>query len=382
MLLPSLAFSLLARILFFVSFVFLFVYSFRYITFSIFLATVFLIFSTFVINYIASDNSFTSRHLQLYIILIVISFIPTLKKYNSKEKYFLLYLILIINLFSLVITFMGLIDNSHAARSFSKSSEIAKEISEQGIGGYGFIYFNITVIPVLVFLKRTLNARFVKLLSNLNLILILLVAFYSNFLIAILITITIILYITYHNTNKKVFSIGLFFVIFSSFIFSNNVEKFEKLTYDFVVGTSLELKHDDIFRAMKGNNINEGTINLRYERYERSFKMMFINPIIGVMKFDDTGKHSNLIDFTAQFGFLFSYLLFKILFYVPLKIKKFINKNEKKYIDCFILSLLVLGLLNNYPMQLSVSFVLLFLVIELQQTNKLKNEINSIYRGV
>lgn len=382
MLLPSLAFSLLARVLFFISLVFLFVYSFRYITFSTFLTIVFLIFSTFIINYVASDISFTLRHLQLYIILIVISFIPTLKKYNSKEKYFLLYILLILNLFSLVTTFMGLIDNSHAARSFSKSNEIAKEISDQGIGGYGFIYFNVTIIPVLIFLKRKLNARFVKLLSNLNLILILLVAFYSNFLIAILITITIILYLTYYHTNKKLFSLGFLLIIFSLFILTSNLEKFEKLTYAFVEGTSLQLKHNDIFGAIKGQGIIEGTINLRYERYERSFKMMFINPIIGVMKFDDVGKHSNIIDFTAQFGFLFSYLLIKILFDVPLKIKKLINKNEKKFIDCFILSVLLLGLLNNYPMQLSVSFILLILVSELQQTNKLKDENHSIYRGI
>jgi hypothetical protein len=92
---------------------------------------------------------------------------------------------------------------------------------------------------------------------------------------------------------------------------------------------------------------------------------MFKNPFIGVISFNDIGKHSQFLDLFAQFGFIIGIILMRLIFFIPIQIKKIIEQKHNKLINILIFTLLLLGMFNNYAMQMGVVLILLVLVTSL-----------------
>jgi hypothetical protein len=344
---------------------FLIIKNFDLINKKIFIISIFIIIYTFILNYLASNSSYLLRHLQLYIFLILILIAPILTKYTFKESIFLIYFFLVLNLFSLILTYKGLLTDSHAARAFSKSNEAALEVASSGIGGYGFIYANALLYPILILIYKTINNKKIKILSILNFILILLVISRANFFIAIILTIIQLLYLLYNYGDKKSYYLFLLAFIISLFYVFLNLNEVLDYIDSLLKGTSLYLKFLDIISLFEGKAAAYGTTDGRAERYIRSFLMMFKNPFIGVISFNDIGKHSQFLDLFAQFGFIIGIILMRLIFFIPIQIKKIIEQKHNKLINILIFTLLLLGMFNNYAMQMGVVLILLVLVTSL-----------------
>lgn len=365
LLVPYFSYSIIIRFLFFFSLLFLIIKNFDLINKKIFIISIFIIIYTFILNYLASNSSYLLRHLQLYIFLILILIAPILTKYTFKESIFLIYFFLVLNLFSLILTYKGLLTDSHAARAFSKSNEAALEVASSGIGGYGFIYANALLYPILILIYKTINNKKIKILSILNFILILLVISRANFFIAIILTIIQLLYLLYNYGDKKSYYLFLLAFIISLFYVFLNLNEVLDYIDSLLKGTSLYLKFLDIISLFEGKAAAYGTTDGRAERYIRSFLMMFKNPFIGVISFNDIGKHSQFLDLFAQFGFIIGIILMRLIFFIPIQIKKIIEQKHNKLINILIFTLLLLGMFNNYAMQMGVVLILLVLVTSL-----------------
>lgn len=365
LLVPYFSYSIIIRFLFFFSLLFLIIKNFDLINKKIFIISIFIIIYTFILNYLASNSSYLLRHLQLYIFLILILIAPILTKYTFKESIFLIYFFLVLNLFSLILTYKGLLTDSHAARAFSKSNEAALEVASSGIGGYGFIYANALLYPILILIYKTINNKKIKILSILNFILILLVISRANFFIAIILTIIQLLYLLYNYGDKKSYYLFLLAFIISLFYVFLNLNEVLDYIDSLLKGTSLYLKFLDIISLFEGKAAAYGTTDGRAERYIRSFLMMFKNPFIGVISFNDIGKHSQFLDLFAQFGFIIGIILMRLIFFIPIQIKKIIEQKHNKLINILIFTLLFLGMFNNYAMQMGVVIILLVLVTSL-----------------
>tara|TARA_R110002051_G_C8709983_1_gene495454 strand:- start:829 stop:1710 length:882 start_codon:yes stop_codon:yes gene_type:complete len=276
---------------------------------------------------------------------------------SIEKKKNIILIILVFNLIALVGTYFGLLLDDHASRALSKSGDGAIALTEEGVGGYGTIYSNVVLIPILFYLKTKIISLRLKIIIWLNIIIAIIVIIKANYLIAVLLIVFQSLAFLYSITNgiNKVF---LFVTVFFATIFIiTNVDYIENVTGELVEGTTYAIKHTDFFNQLNGQESEFGSVSSRIERYQRSFKMIFINPIIGVLSYDDIGKHSNILDQLAQHGVVFFSLFIYLLINLPLQIIK--REREKKHLIIFITTVLLLGLLNNYPLHIGIAYILL-----------------------
>jgi hypothetical protein len=262
-----------------------------------------------------------------------------------------------LNLIALFGTFLGLIEDSSVARVLAKSSEESVNLAEQGVGGYGIIYFNVVLIPLVIyFLSKINQGKILKSLHIVTLVMQILVIIKSGYLIAILVM-TLELLVLGIYFSKIFMRISIVTILLLGFIFlKSNISFVEKSTYSLVEGTSLSLKHSDIFNLYKGRPTENNTIEARKERYLRSIEIFENKPFIGELSFDKIGKHSNILDISAQFGFVFLLIFLIIILRVPKSILVITPAECKPYIVVFILGILVVGLFNNYALQHGVSY--------------------------
>ena len=360
---PYFSYSLIIRVLFFLSVLYLLIRNFNLIDKRIFILGTFVILYTFGVNYFASHSDLILRHLQLHVLITVVIIAPIVKKFSIKEIKFLIYFFLMTNFLALIYTLKGLLKDDHAARAFSKSGENAIEIASSGVGGYGMVYMSVLIIPILILIIKTIDSKSIKILSVLNLLFIILVLGKANYFIAIILSFLQLCYLIYNYASRKIFFVSLTTALGSLSYVIFYFEKFKLYFVELLSGGSLLLKFIDILSLIEGVNAQNGTLDSRSERYARSFKMMFENPFLGVLSYDNIGKHSQIFDFFAQFGFFVGFLLVVVLFHIPNKILKSIQYEHKKILKSLIMTFFLLGLLNNYPMHIGAVMILLLLVI-------------------
>jgi hypothetical protein len=356
---PFFAFNIIARIMAATSILIIIIKYFKVVNKYFLLTTLFFIIYTLIVNTVASQSGFLLRHLQLYIFLILILISSIVLKFSLLKKEQLLIIILSFNIIALIGTYFGLLVDSHAARSLAKSGDGALALTQSGVGGYGVIYMNALIYPILFFLKKTKNNKWIKFLAWINIVFAILVILIANFLIAIIVSVFqlfILFILSKKSTNRVlfilIFMVGIFFIF-------NNIDKIERLSYPLVEGTSLGIKHTDIFNTLNGNSSEINTITLRSERYERSLRHFFFNPLIGKLSFDDLGKHSSILDIFAQFGIFIGILFISLLRKPYLNISKKIPSQYRYYFVCLFWATIILGLFNNFAMHNGIIYLLL-----------------------
>jgi len=362
-LLPIFVYDEVVRILALISIIIFSIQNFSISNKKVLFAIIVFMLYTFTINTIESNSSFLLRHLQLYIFLVLIFVSTIVMQFSTERKTQLILIILTFNLIALTGTFLGLLTDSHAARALSKSSEAGIKLSALGIGGYGSVYMNVILYPLLFVIKKTIKNNLINYLVWANLIALVLTILYANFLIAILLLSFQIIYLSINSTKGNIKFMYLLSVIIIILIAYSNIEYIEKETYSIVEGTSLRLKHSDIFSQIRGDESINGTIASRSERYARSLNIFFTNPITGSLSFDNIGKHSNILDLFAQFGFFIGFLFLSIIRKLPLTLLKKSAFGNKYYIKSFIWSIIIFGLVNNFAMQHGIVYIVIACLI-------------------
>jgi len=362
-LLPIFVYDEVVRILALISIIIFSIQNFSISNKKVLFAIIVFMLYTFTINTIESNSSFLLRHLQLYIFLVLIFVSTIVMQFSTERKTQLILIILTFNLIALTGTFLGLLTDSHAARALSKSSEAGIKLSALGIGGYGSVYMNVILYPLLFVIKKTIKNNLINYLVWANLIALVLTILYANFLIAILLLSFQIIYLSINSTKGNIKFMYLLSVIIIILIAYSNIEYIEKETYSIVEGTSLRLKHSDIFSQIRGDESINGTIASRSERYARSLNIFFTNPITGSLSFDNIGKHSNILDLFAQFGFLIGFLFLSIIRKLPLTLLKKSAFGNKYYIKSLIWSIIIFGLVNNFSMQHGIVYIIIACLI-------------------
>ena len=362
-LLPIFVYDEVVRILALISIIIFSIQNFSISNKKVLFAIIVFMLYTFTINTIESNSSFLLRHLQLYIFLVLIFVSTIVMQFSTERKTQLILIILTFNLIALTGTFLGLLTDSHAARALSKSSEAGIKLSALGIGGYGSVYMNVILYPLLFVIKKTIKNNLINYLVWANLIALVLTILYANFLIAILLLSFQIIYLSINSTKGNIKFMYLLSVIIIILIAYSNIEYIEKETYSIVEGTSLRLKHSDIFSQIRGDESINGTIASRSERYARSLNIFFTNPITGSLSFDNIGKHSNILDLFAQFGFFIGFLFLSIIRKLPLTLLKKSAFGNKYYIKSLIWSIIIFGLVNNFSMQHGIVYIIIACLI-------------------
>jgi hypothetical protein len=360
LILPVFAYSNIARIFAFLGFFLILFFGKKKIDIKFFMSLLFYIIYTFTINAYFSNDTFVLRHLQLYIFLgcILISIIFYRKHLSTKRQ--IVYIILVLNLLALVSSLYILKDNSGAARLLAKSSDEAIDLSNSGLGGYGLVYANVLMLPLFIYSYKKTGEKKLKILSGLNIILaVLFIAMAQYFIAILLVLIQFIFRYLKNNTFSKRIVFIMLFILLAAFFFIN-INYFDRLTYSWVEFNSLRYKQQDIFNLLNGAEGENNTVGGRASRYKRSLILFFKNPITGTFSFDDIGKHSNFLDQFAQYGIIIGLIFFSLITKLPRYILKKTKDTElKSYTLIFLITLILLGMFNNYGASMGAAFILL-----------------------
>ncbi|WP_283641115.1 O-antigen ligase family protein [Mesonia mobilis] len=356
---PFLAYNNIARLFFLVGLIVFFLKYKQKGKSNFLLQILFYVFYTFIINLFFSNGSFLFRHLQFYIFLICIYLSYVVFDFSQDKKQQIIFIILFFNFIAIVGSLLVLADQNDAARVLAKSSEEAIELSEKGAGGYGLVYLNVLIMPILFHLKIIV---YINILCGLVFI------FLANYLIAVILVLLQFLFYFLLKANflKKILLLILMLLIFV--VFLNFLNFFDEITYSLVSQNSLRYKQQDIFNILKGESAEFNTVGGRLERYLRSFLLFLENPLVGTLKFDDIGKHSNIIDQFAQYGLVVGIILLRIITKVPNVINNHIKNKRIIFVKIFLLTLILFGLCNNFASSLGVAFILLVCSINSQNT--------------
>jgi hypothetical protein len=360
LILPVFAYSNIARIFAFLGFFLILFFGEKKIDIKFFMSLLVYIIYTFTINAYFSNHTFVLRHLQLYIFLgcILISIIFYRKHLSTKRQ--IVYIILVLNFLALVSSLYILKDNSGAARLLAKSSDEAIDLFNSGLGGYGLVYANVLMLPLFIYSYKKTSEKKLKILSGLNIIFAVLFIAMAHYLIAIILVLIqfIFRYLKNNTFSKRIIFIGLSMFLIAFFFL--NINYFDRLTYSWFEFNSLRYKQQDIFNLLNGAEGENNTVGGRASRYKRSLILFFKNPITGTFSFDDIGKHSNFLDQFAQYGIIIGLILFSIITKLPRYILKKTKDTElKSYTLIFLITLILLGIFNNYGASMGAAFILL-----------------------
>ncbi len=330
----------------------------------IFLSLLYIVF-TGTINFLLHDIDGLLRNFQVYI------FIFFFIVYLHYSKLGLLHikpiLIPLIGLFTIwnITTLNGYEELGNASRMLSKSFDGANELMNEGIGGFGHIYSQIILVPSVLYLlqKRIYKNIWYNLLFAIYIIVTITLILNAGFSLAIInLILTMFLYFLIKNKNWvnifKLCSVG--FII--SIIIYLNFEIIFNFLISLASGTRYQLKVIDIYSSLRGVT-SLGTVEVRLERYIRSIKLFFQNPLIGQLSYSELGKHSALIDSFAQYGIFMGLIFMKIVLGTPYKFLKNSVGSKFKLSSVVLVSLIISAGTNNIPAQLGVSLFIIYPLI-------------------
>ncbi len=315
--------------------------------------TLFFIFYTTLISYNVDGISAINRNIQFYMMLF---FIFIYAAYERRSLYLLKPIVYInIILFTLwaVTTYKGLLIDPHASRYVIKSNAYARQLMQQGVGGFAFIYslliYNISVLALLrykylKYKKFSIFTYFLIFSVGIS-SLVILKAGYS---IAVILWVLSMVFFFFYSQNpiKNIFL--LFFIIILYFFLQSYLLDMLKLLYNSIDQGAYRLKLGDIIASMEIGKVT-GTTADRVERYMRSLMIFMEHPIMGIWRIAPIGKHSLVLDTFAQYGFFMGIILIYILLKIPLDLYIRIKKAKALSVTILALAILLISL-NNVAM--------------------------------
>lgn len=286
-----------------------------------------------IVGYMIEGFSDIVRNFQIYIFLLFLVFYESYRKRDVRQLRIVFWGALSLFPIWLWLTYRTYGQVHNVSRILVRSSEVALNYRGQGVGGYELVYSMIVAIPVLLYLfkyfyrpdvfRLSSSARILPMgliLTNLILgSLVIIKAGYSISVIIFAISIVITIIIGKRST-LLVFRASCTFLIIVLLYFYFFVPIMELLA-NLSKGTMYERKFHDLVSFIANEQIT-GTLALRTERYLRSVKLFFENPIVGTLSFSHIGKHSAILDRYARYGIFVGTLFAYTVFYLPLQILK------------------------------------------------------------
>ncbi|WP_374356081.1 O-antigen ligase family protein [Thermomonas sp.] len=290
----------------------------------------FVLYTVFV-EWLVPDSASISRQFQIWIMFFFLLVGESQQRGRSDEARFCFWVILLVLPIWSIATLWGINTiGGDVSRTIARSSEEARELVGQGIGGFGFVYTLVLCIPFLVHLafrsgvysvmrQPRWKVRASRLLILGNLLLAALVVLRAGYTIAlILAAFAILCVLLIRSRRSRSLAISLCFVTLLVSLAGILINPALRSLESVAAGTEYSAKVRDV-RASLEDDSSTGTVHDRTERYSRSLRLFGENPIIGTLTFDDVGKHSAVLDRFAQYGAVFGLLFLALLMFVPIR---------------------------------------------------------------
>lgn len=302
-------------------------------------------------------------HIQLWIILFFVIFYESRRNlvYTMAPIFWLMVATLPIWLYTTYTAFDKY--GSHTARHLVRSSDISRELTSEGVGGYSLVYSAVIMIPICISLlvnrKRLIGRRiegladifgqsrsfamfFVALTLALSIVVVLRAGYSIALILAIACAITSLLF-------RRGGAAPLMFaplILMGGYLFIEmSLVPILTALQPLVQGTPYAIKVRDIILTLATDQ-SQGSFDDRWSRYSRSFIIFLENPLFGVISYRDVGKHSSYLDALARYGIAVGPLLMYIFLYLPARMIRASKDNIGLPLSVFVVAA-IFPLLNN-----------------------------------
>ena len=295
------------------------------------LACVVFVFYTLFIRWLTPDGTTINSQFQLWIMFFFLLVGESFRRGREGDARFCFWLILCVLPVWCFRTLWGLEElGGDVARTVTRSSDEARELLDQGVGGYALVYTAVLCLPFLAHLAlrspgagKGTPTRWKRLAARWliwgNFILVVLLVLRAGYSIALILsTFAIFSVILVGARSLLPMAMSIFAVALLAFLASVAYAPALKYLEGAVAGTEYASKFRDIRRSAEVG-VSTGTVSMRTERYLRSLKLFIESPVAGTLTFYDVGKHSAVLDRFAQYGFLIGALFLTLLIHVPIR---------------------------------------------------------------
>ncbi len=240
-------------------------------------------------------------------------------KYFKEQKWFITAVFLMCIVFNIT-TLIGLAEEPNIMRVLAKNVEDGASYARRGIGGYGYMYTIIVLIPFAIkYLFDEDNKPISRIIAGMFLVTGYILAFNSQYFLVILIAIFIPIMLIVFRIKKqktKIIMVFSFIVIFLLLFFNADII-LELIMKPMSSTSAIYKKLDALYDMIHGISIEDTEFSGRFDRYVQSINMVLESPFWGKFSFIYCGRHSSLLDFLAQYGLIIGGVLCYVIYILP-----------------------------------------------------------------
>lgn len=334
------------------------------------IVTLFYVAYTAVTETLLGGQSDIASHFQIWIMLFFLIFYES-RRHDVRSMapiFWFMMLTLPIWFFTTYTAFDTF--GSHAARYLTRSSDLARELSSDGVGGYSLVYSIVVMLPVFGLLL--LNFRrftpleqpaFMRPISRIpliipalmlaNLVLGAAVVLRAGFSIAIVLAVfSLAISLAFKRRSLLMVVLTPLIMMLAWLMFQMALVPLLEALRPLAEGTSYNRKLLDVIETLKSEQ-SQGTLDDRIIRYQRSLDLFFQNPIFGVISNRDIGKHSAYLDTYGRYGLLVGSAFVYLLTYLPVRMMRGMRDNFGLAFSVFCI-MVILPLVNDVFSSLGV----------------------------
>lgn len=286
---------------------------------------------TSLVEWLIPDSTPISAQFQVWIMFFFLLVGESHQRGRGDEARFCFWVMLLVLPIWTTTTLLGLTTiDSQVSRVISRSSVASRELVEQGIGGFWYVYAVVLCVPFLaqLALRRSMpvwsseprwKRRAKRLLILGNLILAVLLVLQAQYAIALLLSLlAIACVLLVRSRHPQLFAISILLVCLLGVTAVVSINPVLNYLEGVAAGTTYSTKVRDV-RLSLNEEQSTGTVTNRAVRYAKSLRTFSENPVTGSLTRDQIGKHSAIIDRFAQFGFVVGFMFLALMAYLPLR---------------------------------------------------------------
>lgn len=316
-----------------------------------------------IVNLIESKGDFGNLLKPINYYLLVVAF---LMAYSYKDRWdelsSLVPIVLLLLIYFNFKTYQTVVEDPAIARLIVRNDPSIYPHIRNGVGGYGLLYSQVCVFPVLVswilssFKKSKLRfaigvawiVSYVMYLLN------------SGYTIALVTSVVSLVILFLYRRSSIVMAVVITTIIVVSLVWLIGYnDGFRNALLTFFDGTTVAKKINDIYLSITTENAAD-SILVRMNAYWNSIVTILNYPFIGSLWWSSGGGHSALLDTFAKYGVFGLIIFVKIIFDLPLRIKKSPpTGKDTRIANALFISLLMVLLLDSMP----YNFVMLIVFV-------------------
>lgn len=316
-----------------------------------------------VFGYMADGLSDTTRNFELNGFLFCIIILESYRRRTLEHLKWPALGVCLVSVVWLLTTLTAMEAQRNVARLTTRTSEESLTLMSSGVGGFSLTYFACAMIPTLIYFARAKNLKpgWIHIPAWIYLGIISLLVIRAGFFIALLFgAAAAFVAVFYVKGTREAFLqavLALAALLGVGLLASSQIRE---AALDWSSGTMYERKVEDATEFLTSSTA-DGTLGVRAERYQRSLEIFAENPLLGVASIQDVGKHSQVLDSLARFGFLMGGLLPLLLLLVGKEFsKRFFGTTGFPMVAVTLLLVLGLAIFNYITMSVGiVAFIIM-----------------------